>query len=98
MKLLWNFWWVTWDWKKEYVENSISSDFLTKVGDVFTIDIQQLASNISPDGSSQDILKEAQIWLSGKLGGKVNPDTSSSFDVSVTVITKRFGIWKFHHW
>ena len=73
---------------KEYVENSISSDFMTKVGDVFTIDIQQLASNISPNGASQDIIKEAQIWLSGKLGGKVNPDTSSSFDVNVTVITE----------
>ena len=61
---------------------------MTKVGDVFTIDIQQLASNISPSGASQDILKEAQIWLSGKLGGKVNSDTSSSFDVNVTVTTE----------
>ena len=47
--------------KNEFVENKIDSSFITKVGNTFTIDLEQLATHISPAGGSLEILKQAQI-------------------------------------
>ena len=74
--------------KNEFVENTIDSSVISKVDNIFTIDIEQLATDISPVDASSETLKQAQIWISGKLGGKVTSDTTSGFDVNVTVITE----------
>ena len=74
--------------KKEFVENTIDSSFISKDNNTFTIDVEQLARNISPVDASSETLKQAQVWISGKLGGKVTSDTTSGFDVNVTVITE----------
>ena len=51
--------------KNEFVENTIDNSVISKVGNIFTIDIEQLATDISPVDATSETLKQAQIWISG---------------------------------
>ena len=73
----------------EFVENSISDTYLSKSGNVFTINLssannQGLAHSIS----SNDQLLDAQIWLASKIGVKSKDGIDTDYNIVVDVITQ----------
>tara|TARA_X000000950_G_scaffold75408_1_gene94249 strand:- start:6366 stop:20885 length:14520 start_codon:yes stop_codon:yes gene_type:complete len=75
---------------KVFVENTISESYIVKSENTYNIKLSSsnnegLANNISP--TLVDV-KEAQIWLSSKIGIKSKEGVDTDYDISVEVVTQ----------
>ena len=75
---------------KVFVENTITESYIVKSGNTYNIQLtssnnEGLANNISPTLTD---VKEAQIWLSSKIGIKSKDGVDTDYDISVEVVTQ----------